>query len=300
MIDARPYLRRALRIYTRHAPIHRGKDRLRAWFGPWLKPSGPTVVTDVPYHQQLRVFVDEYVSDHIYWEGCFERELVTLLAEALRPGMVFVDAGAHVGLYATIAAARVSPGGRVFAFEPSAATFALLSENAALNRHAHLECVRAAVSDCAGAARLHIPTHTKRATSTIAALPGANDIEEVPVVTLDEFLAAREVRAVHAIKADIEGAEKLALAGARRLLASDGAPGLIQLELDERLTRRFGHSTPDVCRPLIEAGYELYRLERRRLHRFEWQRPVEAADCIALKRQTEIAANVVARAPIAR
>ena len=102
----RDMLRGTVRLYTMYSPLHRGKDRLRTTLAPWIRPRASAIATSVPYGQRLRVLTDEYVSDQIYCYGCFERELVTMLAEALEPGMVFLDIGVHVGLYTVIAASR--------------------------------------------------------------------------------------------------------------------------------------------------------------------------------------------------
>lgn len=294
----RDTLRGAVRFYTLYSPLHRGKDRLRTTLAPWIRPRTSTIVTSVPYGQRLRVFTDEYVSDQIYYYGCFERELVTLLAEALQPGMVFLDMGAHLGLYTVIASSRVGPEGHVYAFEPSAETFALLQENVALNGHTNVECVRAAVSDRGGAAVLYLFGDI-RAASSLGRADYTDRTEEISCVTIDEFLTARGDLWADAMKVDIEGAERLALRGACRLLSSPGAPGLIQIELDEKHAVRFGYTTRDVSAMLVDAGYELFVLDDRRLHRLDWDQPLRAVDGIALRRGTTIAENVMRFAPIA-
>lgn len=295
----RDMLRGTVRLYTMYSPVHRGKDRLRTTLAPWIRPRTAAIATSVPYGQRLRVFTDEYVSDQIYYYGCFERELVTMLTEALEPGMVFLDIGAHVGLYTVIAASRVGPTGRVYAFEPSGETFALLQENVALNGHANVECVRAAVSDRAGTADLYLAGEHIRAASSLGRADYTDGTEQVSCVTIDEFLTARGSLRADAVKMDIEGAERLALRGASGLLSSPGAPGLIQLELDEKHTVRFGHSTRDVAAMLVDAGYELFVLDRQRLHRLDWDRPLRAVDGIGLRRGTSIAENILRSTPIA-
>jgi len=50
--------------------------------------------------------------------GCFEPNETAFLASVLRPGMIFVDVGANIGLYTLLAAHLVAPGGTVVAVEP--------------------------------------------------------------------------------------------------------------------------------------------------------------------------------------
>ena len=65
--------------------------------------------------------------------GRTERPLLDWLAENVKPGETWLDVGAHYG-YTAIALSRlVGPTGRVFAFEPTPATFAQLVANVMLN-----------------------------------------------------------------------------------------------------------------------------------------------------------------------
>src|SRR5262249_2871629 len=130
----------------------------------------------------------EYVSDQIYYYGCFESELVEMIASALEPGMTFLDVGAHVGLYSMIAAARVGAAGKVYAFEASAATFKLLEQNAALNGHPQIECVHCAVTDHDGTVTLHLAGEKIRASHTLGKADYTDRSEEVRALTIDHFL----------------------------------------------------------------------------------------------------------------
>jgi len=51
----------------------------------------------------------------------------------VEPGDVFYDIGANIGVYTVLAAQRVGPAGKVFAFEPHSATFARLLETISTN-----------------------------------------------------------------------------------------------------------------------------------------------------------------------
>ncbi len=62
----------------------------------------------------------------------YESYMAIAIRDNLRRGDVFVDVGAHFGLWSVFAARIVGKTGAVFAFEPSAA-FNVLKENASLN-----------------------------------------------------------------------------------------------------------------------------------------------------------------------
>lgn len=291
--DMRSALRELVRAYTIHVPFQRGKDRLRVTLEPLIRPKEKTIVTEVPYDQTLEVFCGEYVSDQIYYYGCFERPLVTLLAESLDPGMTFFDVGGHVGLYSVLAAARVGSRGQVFVFEPSRETFDVLSRNAQRARGAPIVCTRAAVSDRAGEVELHHGDKSIRASSTMGKASYTSDSETVPSISLDDFARERGIGHVDAIKMDIEGAERLALMGAASMLDGQDPPGYIQVELDERHTERFGHKTQAVTSLLTRAGYELFELVHGQLTPLALDQPLFAVDGIALRRGTRIAENTL-------
>src|SRR5262249_39850053 len=64
-----------------------------------------------------------------------EKEPFTVewIEQSIKPGDVFYDIGANVGAYSLIAAKNTRNRARVFAFEPSPASYVDLSRNVALN-----------------------------------------------------------------------------------------------------------------------------------------------------------------------
>src|ERR1700682_1016300 len=55
---------------------------------------------------------------HYFFQQPYEPGLVRHLSGRLRPGDVFIDVGAHIGLFSVLAAHLVGPSGRGVAFEP--------------------------------------------------------------------------------------------------------------------------------------------------------------------------------------
>src|SRR5260370_29622537 len=74
------------------------------------------------------------------------------MAGELKPGSVFYDVGANVGLYTLLAATLVAPG-RVYAIEPFAANVGYLRKHLALNGIQNAEVLEMAVSVQVGTAR---------------------------------------------------------------------------------------------------------------------------------------------------
>lgn len=157
--------------------------------------------------------------------GSAEAE-VKMLPVLARTGS-FLDVGANRGAW-TGPAARAF--GQVHAFEPVAELAAALRTVAPANVVVH----ELALSDHAGRAAFGIPVHagrllTFRATLEAQANVGFQELKrEVTLATLDSL----ELRAVDAIKVDVEGHEAAMLDGAWRTIERE-RPTLI-VEIEER------------------------------------------------------------------
>jgi len=158
-------------------------------------------------------------------KGHAEPAIQKLLAEHLRPGMVFYDAGANIGFFSLLAARLVGETGRVFAFEPDPDIAARLRENARRNAFSWLTSVEAAVYSRGGAIQFERASQLDspdRGTGRVTqAQRGANGNTPpgdatVNALTLDDFV--QDHAQPDMLKIDVEGAEVEALRGARQLL----------------------------------------------------------------------------------
>lgn len=70
---------------------------------------------------------DENIADEVITRGCYERPLFDF---EILPGDVWIDVGAHIGVFTSLA---LSAGAKVVAVEPDIGNFEVLLENAALN-----------------------------------------------------------------------------------------------------------------------------------------------------------------------
>jgi FkbM family methyltransferase len=137
----------------------------------------------------------------------------------VRPGDVFVDVGANIGLFSLKAALIVGRKGRVIAVEPGLAASRLLTENLALNDVPHVRQVRTALADSIGQATLH-HVNLGDDPQAFSLLSDGTDAEgeNVPVTTLDALVAELGLGRMDCIKIDVEGAEERVIAGARESL----------------------------------------------------------------------------------
>src|SRR4029453_12669647 len=82
----------------------------------------------------------------------------------------------------------------------------------------------------------------------------------VEVVSLDNYCRANQIDLIDLLKLDIEGGEFEALLGAERLLA-EKALACHFVELTEWAANRSGHSTREIKRLLLNAGYQIRQLQ---------------------------------------
>lgn len=98
-----------------------------------MQLSGRTteVAAETFWGERLQVILPELLSMNIWRYGFFEEDVCRFLLRMLRPGMTFIDIGAHFGFFTRLGAFLVGDGGRVLSFEPTPNTYRQLTRNTA-------------------------------------------------------------------------------------------------------------------------------------------------------------------------
>jgi FkbM family methyltransferase len=172
---------------------------------------------------------------------------------------VLYDVGANVGMVA-LHAAKIC---QTVAFEPEPAFRRRLEINAALNPDRSFSVEPVAISDSDGNVDLFTDGEEGRSPSLVHQR-GESATVSVPARSLDSLLREGRLPPPTVIKLDIEGAEILALRGARQLLTEPGKPRALFIEIHDSFLPGFGSSADEVDALLNEFGYTnaIYR-ERR-------------------------------------
>jgi FkbM family methyltransferase len=206
----------------------------------------------------LRIFVD--LSDLFIGAkvvlGLYEVAELEFVRRIVASGQVVLDIGANVGFYTLNLASIVGPTGAVYAFEPLGHNLELLRRSVSENRLDHRVTVQeAAVSDRSGETDLLFLSSTPTSGGSHlfdgSTPPVGHEVERVRVIALDDYAVRRPVSFV---KIDIEGAEPLAIRGARTLLAEDRPIILSELN-PEALHHVSGYAPDQFVEEVERIGY---------------------------------------------
>jgi FkbM family methyltransferase len=155
-----------------------------------------------------------------------------------------LDGGAHVGTWARVMAGRFA---EVLAVEPSPDTFEALEANMVAFGCANVRTIRAALGAELGRCAMLLDSMHEKAGNTGARYTVSGH-GTIPQVTVDSLA----LPALGLLKLDIEGAEPLALAGARLTLARCRP---IVIYENKGLCRRHGLKADAPAQELKAAGY---------------------------------------------
>jgi FkbM family methyltransferase len=207
----------------------------------------------------------------LYAIGTYGPALVRFLRRKLRQGDVVVDVGAHIGVHAPTAAARLRRlgGETVVAFEPARDSAAKLRAAEARNR-LDITVVETALGAEPGTAELLADPAYDHADAGVRSLHGSGTrVQVVTVTTFDAWAAEARVGRLDLVKLDVEGAELEALRGMaespRRL-----RPRALVVEVKQRILERADVDGDEVrellwrlgCEPtglVLPVANELYR-----------------------------------------
>jgi len=203
---------------------------------------------------------DDDVSAHLLLDGYWELWVTRVLGGLVRPGMVCVDVGAHLGYFSLLMADLTGPTGKVHAFEPNAALRGRLTRSIGINGFDGITQVHPwPLSDRDGAAvRLVVPpgrpggghiqpaeTSGPRASSAVLHTRRLDGFGEIPRVDI--------------VKIDAEASEQAIWSGMAGLVAQ-GRPLCVILEF---VAERYGD--PDAfLNSLTAAGLSLELADPRR------------------------------------
>ncbi len=226
-----------------------------AWCAYGSNPAAYTIVQG-----QGPVFIDpaSEMIGHTWTRGVgvWEQHLIQKFYELLPQNEPFVvfDLGAQTGAFSLLA--RYFSLSSWYAFEPIAEAAEQLKQNCMLNGIENVIINQVAVAHFNGTALLSMPNQENWGLSTIGSNPLRFNPEAgrtVPVIRLDDFVKAHDIKRVHFMKLDTEGSEYYILRGAQKLIERDHP--IILMEYNETNMRQCGVSKDDLDALLRILGY---------------------------------------------
>ena len=178
----------------------------------------------------------------------------------LKPGAVFLDIGAHHGVYSVVAAKRLGTNGTVVSFEPSSREYRRLRLHLRLNR---LRWVRAESLALGSAASTQTFFQVTSGDTTRGGLrpPTSSDrVSEISVETtrLDDYVSQFPLQRVDLVKLDVEGGEREVLGGAS-LVLTKFRPIFI-CEVLDATTLAWGYNAREIILMLQSYGFSWFEI----------------------------------------
>ena len=208
---------------------------------------------------KLNLNFDSALSKLIY---CYNFELLErkFVNHFLRPGDIFVDVGANVGLFTLIAAKLVGKKGSVYAFEPCSITHNRLQSNVKLNKFSNVNCHQIALSDRNCKQDMVLSLDGFDAWNSLAK-PTAGEAfssEVINTMRWDDFVIQHNLQGkVTLMKIDVEGWETFVLAGGTQTLSREDAPTLL-VEFTEKAAKTANSSCKELYQKLEHLGYKMF------------------------------------------
>lgn len=184
------------------------------------------IQVNVPKEKDIRVLKDEFLDIILpfYCDEPYNYEKIEKYLDegpyelkkeiSVQAGDIVFDCGANMGLFSATVAGRAS---KVYAFEPSSIIISDYLEHMQ-TIYPNMSIQHFALSDTEGEAVFSYNVNNIGA-SGIGVNAHDDCVEErVPLISIDRFVEEKGIQKVDFIKADIEGAERLMLAGARQTL----------------------------------------------------------------------------------
>ena len=223
----------------------------------WIYRYTPGLAGAFPYFGTRLYFPrNNSLWDRVCEQGIYEYVLLHQIESALRPDTWFFDVGANIGLMSVPILSQV-PTAHVLSFEPSPNTKPFLEKTWSRSPWKdRWKIVAQAVGDKVGETSFCVSVPREAACDGIRYTNRAEKAGTivVPMTTLDEEWKALGRPAVSCLKLDIEGAEMLALAGARELIQA--VQPLIFLEWNRTNFEPFGCRPQDLLEFADKFGYE--------------------------------------------
>ena len=222
------------------------------------RPSGAAPIEVTKDRYVIMVREDDLAVGRAVLAGDYEPDVSACIANRhLVGGQGVIDLGANIGAISMLAASIVGPEGYVLAVEPNPRNAHLLEISRRRNGFSQI-----VVCQCAAGPRTELLVlHSSFSNGTTSSMPDGDDAfetETVPAIPPERLVPPE--RRIDLIKADVEGAEYLALQGCLAVIRRDH-PMIVSEFSPDMLAGISGIDGPSYCDWLVSLGYRLSVIE---------------------------------------
>jgi len=160
---------------------------------------------------------------HRCWRLRFKSEVPSIryVRTANLAGATVLDIGANKGVFSIYLSRAAGPAGRLIAFEAQPELGQHLEDVRSAFGLANMTLVNQGLSSSPGVLTMHRPAAGSGMASFEFGAADNGETLDVPVITLDDYVAEHDVGTISFIKCDVEGHELHVFRGGASVLASD-------------------------------------------------------------------------------
>jgi FkbM family methyltransferase len=185
------------------------------------------------------------VAVKLWKENKYKEGVLKFLLSYIKPGYVFFDIGANIGIYSIIIGLREKTT-KIYAFEPSEQMFQILKKNLEINFLDNVQSYNLALWNHEGLN--NTGGHIYFSDNMISQ-------KKVKTTTFSNFVKINKIFKIDIINLNINGAELFVFDGAKEVLEKENAP-LIVYESNSFLTKKFNYHPIENIWFLRKLGYD--------------------------------------------
>jgi FkbM family methyltransferase len=189
--------------------------------------------------------------------GTYEPLTIKIFRGVAYQADLFVDVGAHIGLYSVLAARTGKPGIQIYSVEADPYNAQALRYNLRKNQSPNTHVIQAAASDVDGSAPMLISRSTIGSSLVVGRRNiGPTSLRDVETIALDTILPSVSVQRL-LVKIDVEGAEPSVLDGMAGTIRRASQVAII-CEINPSALQAGNHQPVDLFRQLRAFGLGVY------------------------------------------
>ena len=190
--------------------------------------------------------------------GVWEPTLSLLMFRSLKPGDVFVDVGANIGYFTSLASRLVTDFGHVHAFEPVPATLKKFKNHSEINYWRNVTIKGVALGAKPDLIKMNLGPEFSRAQASAVYSFADSAIFEVASETMDSQIILEHCDKIRFIKIDVEGYEFDVCKGMVDILSKLQPSALVVIEIGYNENEKFGSSGHEIQQLFLSLGFEMW------------------------------------------